>query len=277
MNSGNAPADPHTHSLEARDVSMIFEQKRIGQTMQALAAVNFAVHRGEFVSIVGPSGCGKTTLLNIASGLLKPTGGTFAVRGEAVSGPGKDRAMVFQDPSLLPWRTVLGNVLYGVECQGGDTKAVGGQALQLIKLVGLEGFERYYPHELSGGMRQRVNLARALLTDPEVLLMDEPFAALDAQTREAMQAELLRVWAETRKTVLFITHQIDEAVYLSDRVLVFGSHPGRLLEEVSIEAARPRPLSMKREEQLMGYERHIWSLIKPEKENGAEIATASDR
>ena len=259
-------------SLEARSISMSFDQKRMGTAMLVLQDVNFAVERGEFVSIVGPSGCGKTTLLNIASGLLRPNTGSFFVRGAPVRGPGKDRAMVFQDPSLLPWRSVLGNVLYGVECQGSNTKALTGKAMELIELVGLAGFERYYPHELSGGMRQRVNLARALLTDPEVLLMDEPFAALDAQTREAMQSELLRVWAETRKTVLFITHQIDEAVYLSDRVLVFGSHPGRLMEDIVIEAARPRPLSMKREDLLMGYERRIWSTIKPEADADLEAA-----
>lgn len=254
----------HTVSLEARGITMSFEQRRLGTEMLVLEDVSFVVGRGEFVSIVGPSGCGKTTLLNIASGLLRPRSGGFYVRKQPVTGPGRDRAMVFQDPSLLPWRSVLGNVLYGVECQGRDTKAASSKAMELIELVGLKGFERYYPHELSGGMRQRVNLARALLTDPEVLLMDEPFAALDAQTREAMQAELLRVWAETRKTVLFITHQIDEAVYLSDRVLVFGANPGRLVEDIVIEAPRPRPVSMKREELLMGYERRIWSIIKPE-------------
>ncbi len=261
-------------SLEAAGISMRFAQKRIGTQMDVLADVNFRVDHGEFVSIVGPSGCGKTTLLNIASGLLRPTAGRFVVRGNPVSGPGKDRAMVFQDASLLPWRTVLGNVLYGLECQGGDTKAATPKALELIELVGLHGFDRYYPHELSGGMRQRVNLARALLTDPEVLLMDEPFAALDAQTREAMQAELLRIWAAARKTVLFITHQIDEAVYLSDRVLVFGSHPGRLLEDIEIEATRPRPLTMKREALMIGYEKRIWSLIKPEGELPSDLAAA---
>ncbi len=261
-----ATADASSLSLEARHVSMRFEQKRMQTQMLAVDDVSFEIHGGEFVSIVGPSGCGKTTLLNIAGGLLTPTAGTFVVRGQKVRGPGKDRAMVFQDASLLPWRTVLGNVVYGVECQGRDTKAMTPKAHDLIDLVGLKGFERYYPHELSGGMRQRVNLARALLTEPEVLLMDEPFAALDAQTREAMQAELLRVWSETRKTVLFITHQIDEAVFLSDRVLVMGSHPGRLLEDIRIDAARPRNLMMKREELLMGYERRVWSLIKPEGE-----------
>lgn len=245
---------------------MSYSQRRMGTEMLVLNNVNFAVDHGQFVSIVGPSGCGKTTLLNIASGLVRPTQGAFVVRGQPISGPGRDRSMVFQDPSLLPWRTVLGNVLYGVECQGGDTKAATPRAMDLVELVGLKGFERYYPHELSGGMRQRVNLARALLTDPEVLLMDEPFAALDAQTREAMQAELLRVWSETQKTVLFITHQIDEAVYLSDRVLVFGTHPGRLLQDITIAAERPRPLTMKREELLMGYERTIWSLIKPDED-----------
>lgn len=273
MQPTNVPTNSNA-GLEARGISMRFNQKRMGTQMTVLDDVSFTIQPGEFVSIVGPSGCGKTTLLNIASGLLNPTAGTFVVRGTPVHGPGKDRAMVFQDASLLPWRTVLGNVLYGVECQVGDTKAATGRAMELIELVGLKGFEKYYPHELSGGMRQRVNLGRALLTDPEVLLMDEPFAALDAQTREAMQAELLRIWENAQKTVLFITHQIDEAVYLSDRVLVFGSHPGRLLEDMRIEAARPRPLSMKREDLMLGYERRIWSLIKPEADKAGELREA---
>jgi NitT/TauT family transport system ATP-binding protein len=251
--------------VEAHSIWMRFNRGRTDRAENvALADVSFAVQRGEFVSLVGPSGCGKTTMLNIASGLMAPTDGTVTVAGSVVTGPGRDRAMVFQDASLLPWRSVLGNVVYGVECQGGDTKAIRPRALELIELVGLKGFEKYYPHELSGGMRQRVNLARALLTDPDVLLMDEPFAALDAQTREVMQGELLRIWSQTRKTVLFVTHQIEEAAYLSDRVLVFGTHPGRIINDVHIDVPRPRPLSLKHEDVLVSYERHIWSLIRPD-------------
>lgn len=275
MPASQTESPPRDGVLEARGISMRFAQARADRTEHlALGNVSFTIGSGEFVSLVGPSGCGKTTLLNIASGLLSPTSGQFSVSGRPVRGPGKDRAVVFQDPSLLPWRTVLGNVLYGVECQGGDTKAMTAGALALIELVGLKGFERFYVHELSGGMRQRVNLGRALLTDPDVLLMDEPFAALDAQTREAMQAELLRIWSETQKTVLFVTHQIEEAVYLSDRVLVMGTHPGRILEDIKIEVGRPRSVSMKREAPLIDYERRIWDLIKsdtqgrPEEERG---------
>jgi NitT/TauT family transport system ATP-binding protein len=232
-----------------------------GASSLALDAVSFAIRDGEFVSIVGPSGCGKTTLLNMAGGLLRPTDGTFKVSGVEVAGPGSDRAMVFQDASLLPWRTVVDNVLFGAECQGRDRRSVLEPAQELIKLVGLSGFERHYPHQLSGGMKQRVNLARALLVEPEVLLMDEPFASLDGQTREVMQAELLRIWADARGTVMFVTHQIDEAVFLSDRVIVMSNRPGRVLEDVLVDVPRPRAVAMKREEPLISYERHIWDLI----------------
>jgi len=250
--------------LEATGLTMDFHQARHGTNQTALLDVNFRVREGEFVSIVGPSGCGKTTILNIADGLLKPTRGSFKISGVEVGGPAHNRAMVFQDPSLLPWRTVLGNVVFGVECQRRATKTARTRALELIELVGLKGFEKFYPHELSGGMRQRVNLARALLIGPDVFLMDEPFAALDAQTRETMQSELLRIWSETSGTVLFVTHQIDEAVYLSDRVLVMQGQPGRIVEDVRIEGVpRPRPLSMKWEEPLASYERHIWNMLRP--------------
>lgn len=251
-------------TLVASHIEMVFAHERHRHVQLVLDDVSFDVAPGEFVSIVGPSGCGKTTLLYIVAGLRAPTGGSVAVSGQPVTGPGLDRAIVFQDPCLLPWRTVLGNVVFGVECQKRMSNDTDARGRALIELVGLVGFEHYYPHELSGGMRQRVNLARALLADPEVLLMDEPLAALDAQTREVMQGELLRIWEETKKTVLFVTHQIDEAVYLSDRVLVFGSNPGQLLEEVSIDIERPRPLSVKHDELHVAYERQIWSLIQHE-------------
>jgi NitT/TauT family transport system ATP-binding protein len=247
--------------LMARGLGRVFEGAGDAGAQAVLEDVSFAVSRGEFVSIVGPSGCGKTTLLNIVAGLLRPTSGTIEIGGRPVEGPGPDRALVFQDASLLPWRTVFANVMFGLECQGRVTSASRDQAAELIDMVGLAGFDGYYPHQLSGGMRQRVNLARALLVDPEILLMDEPFAALDAQTREVMQGELLRIWEQTRTTVVFVTHLISEAVYLADRVLVFGSRPGRVIETVSVDVERPRPLSMKHEERLVGYERRIWSHI----------------
>ncbi|OGQ75344.1 MAG: sulfonate ABC transporter ATP-binding protein [Deltaproteobacteria bacterium RIFCSPLOWO2_12_FULL_60_16] len=243
---------------------MEYYQPRTGGRLLALDNVNLAVEEGEFVTIVGPSGCGKTTFINIADGLLKPTGGKIMLDGIEVKGPGLDRAMVFQDPCLLPWRTVLKNVLFGMECQGRDGAKEKDRALKFIKLVGLSGFEDHYPHELSGGMQQRCNLARALTVDPEILIMDEPFAALDAQTREIMQMELLRIWNEARKTVLFITHQINEAIYLADRVIIFGARPGRVKDVLKIDIPRPRKLSVKREKQFLEYEDHLWNQIEEE-------------
>jgi NitT/TauT family transport system ATP-binding protein len=188
--------------------------------------------------------------------------------GSTVDGPGSRRAMVFQQDRLLPWRNVVKNVLLGPEIRGRITSTEQDRAEHYVKLVGLGGFEKHYPHELSGGMRQRVNLARALTAEPDVLLLDEPFASLDAQTREIMQAELLRVWRETRKTAIFVTHQIDEAVYLSDRVLVLTVRPGRLKEEVVIDLPRPRELSLKRTAEFVKYTDHIWRLIEEEVREG---------
>jgi len=250
--------------LQAIGLRMEYYQPRTGGRLLALDNVNLAVEEGEFVTIVGPSGCGKTTFINIADGLLKPTGGKIMLDGIEVKGPGLDRAMVFQDPCLLPWRTVLKNVLFGMECQGRDGAKEKDRALKFIKLVGLSGFEDHYPHELSGGMQQRCNLARALTVDPEILIMDEPFAALDAQTREIMQMELLRIWNEAKKTVLFITHQINEAIYLADRVIIFGARPGRVKDVLKIDIPRPRKLSVKREKQFLEYEDHLWNQIEEE-------------
>ena len=229
--------------------------------LEALRGIELAVARGEFISVVGPSGCGKTTFLRIVAGLEPASAGEVVLDGRAVHGPGGDRGFVFQTDSLLPWRTVFANAIIGREVAGRVGPAERARTLELLKLVGLEGFEHYHPRQLSGGMRQRVNLARALAIDPEVLLMDEPFSSLDAQTREIMQAELLRIWEEGRKTVLFVTHQIDEAVFLSDRVLVFARRPGRLRENVTIELPRPRTLAIKRTPEFVRYVDHIWRLI----------------
>ncbi len=211
--------------------------------------------------MVGPSGCGKTTFLRIVAGLEPASSGSILLDGRALSGPGGSRGFVFQNDSLLPWRTVLGNALIGPEVAGQIGPRERQRTLDLLKLVGLGGFEGYYPRQLSGGMRQRVNLARALAIDPEILLMDEPFASLDAQTREIMQTELLRIWEQGRKTVLFVTHQIDEAVFLSDRVLVFARRPGRVQETVQIKLPRPRELAIKRSPEFVEYVDHIWRLI----------------
>ena len=250
--------------LEAHDVTLDYVQPRTGTRLRALDGVNLSIADGEFVSIVGPSGCGKTTFLSVVDGLIPATEGRILVDGAAVTRPGPDRAVVFQDASLLPWRTVLNNVLYGLECIGVPRREARERARRFVALVGLDGFEHNYPHELSGGMQQRVNLARALVMDPKILLMDEPFAALDAQTREAMQEELLRIWKAAGKTVLFITHQIDEAIFLSDRVIVFSARPGRVRESISVEIERPRALRLKREPRFHALEDSIWTLIHDE-------------
>jgi NitT/TauT family transport system ATP-binding protein len=229
--------------------------------LEALRDLDLSVERGQFISLVGPSGCGKTTFLRIVAGLERATTGDVLLDGRAVREPGIDRGFVFQNDSLLPWRTVLANALIGREVAGAVGPADRKRTMELLKLVGLEGFEHYHPRQLSGGMRQRVNLARALAVDPEILLMDEPFAALDAQTREIMQAELLRIWERGQKTVLFVTHQIDEAVFLSDRVLVFARRPGRLQEEVEIALPRPRTLAIKRTAEFISLVDRIWRLI----------------
>ena len=226
-----------------------------------LEDINLAVAPGEFVSFVGPSGCGKTTFLRIIAGLEFADHGGIQIDDHPVTKPGMDRGFVFQADSLLPWRTVLNNACIGLEVNAALNAETRRRTRELLRLVGLEGFENYYPRQLSGGMRQRVNLARALAVNPEVLLMDEPFSALDAQTREIMQSELMRIWSDGRKTVLFITHQIDEAVYLSDRIVVFSRRPGRINEIVAVNLPRPRPLSLKRTPEFVAYVDHIWRLI----------------
>jgi len=234
--------------------------KRFGD-LDVLRDIDLSVAAGEFVALVGPSGCGKTTFLHIVAGLEAATAGDVLLDGRPVRGPGGDRGFVFQSDNLLPWRTVLANAIIGREVAGQVNAAARAHTRDLLKLVGLEGFEDYYPRQLSGGMRQRVNLARALAIDPEVLLMDEPFSALDAQTREIMQTELMRIWEQGRKTVLFVTHQIDEAVFLADRVLVFARRPGRIQESVDVALPRPRSLAVKREPEFVRHVDHIWRLI----------------
>jgi NitT/TauT family transport system ATP-binding protein len=246
--------------LEAKGIEMEYE-RRDGSIVRAIDDITLAIEPGEFVSIVGPSGCGKTTFLKIVNGLLLPTGGSLTVRGRPITQSTGDRAMVFQEASLFPWFSVARNIGYGLECQKVPKAEIAKRVNPYIDLVGLTGFDKHYPYELSGGMQQRANLARALVVDPAVLLMDEPFAALDAQTREMMQAELLDIWAQTSKTVLFITHQIGEAIYLSDRVIVMSARPGRVIADIRIDIPRPRALAVKRTDAFLGYEDQVWALI----------------
>jgi NitT/TauT family transport system ATP-binding protein len=209
---------------------------------KAVDDLSLTIRDGEFVSIVGPSGCGKSTFLNVVAGLLHASGGRVAIRGHAIDGPRADVGIVFQRPTLLPWSTVLENILIPIQALRLNKASYMERAFQLLDLVGLRAFAKHYPDELSGGMQQRVGIARALIHDPGLLLMDEPFAALDAMTRERMSVELQDIWNTSRKTVLFITHSIPEAVFLSDRILVMSSSPGRIIHEVNIDLPRPRSI-----------------------------------
>jgi NitT/TauT family transport system ATP-binding protein len=226
-------------------VQEVFKVFRSGvKDVEALARISFDVDDGDFVSIVGPSGCGKSTLLKIIAGLLPMTSGKISVSNKAVDGPLEHVGMVFQSPVLLKWKTVIGNVMLPVEFARLDRELYREKAQALICLVGLPGFEEMYPHQLSGGMQQRVSLCRALVMDPQILLMDEPFGALDAMTRDELDLELLRIWGERKKTVVFVTHSIQEAVFLSDYVVVMSPRPGRVIEKLGIDLERPRTIEM---------------------------------
>ena len=249
--------------IRAQNLTLSFRPKN-RESVIALKDFSLEVGRGEFVSIVGPSGCGKSTFLNLLLGLIKPDSGEMKLDGTPITGPGQERAMVFQEFGLLPWRTVRANVELGLELKGMPTPQRAERAAELINLVGLKDFARHYPHELSGGMKQRVGLARALATEPEVLLMDEPFAALDAQTRDLMQMELLQIWEHTKKTVLFVTHSIEEAAYLSDRVIVLTARPGRTKDILNIDLPRPRDYEMRLTPEFNEIKSRIWDVLKEE-------------
>ena len=225
--------------IEIERLSKVFDTAHRGQHL-ALTDITISVADGQFVSIVGPSGCGKSTLLYVVGGFVLPTTGLVRVMGKPVSGPGPDRGPVFQEFALFPWKTVLGNVIYGLVQQGVAKQEAQERAHALIELVHLKGYEHFYPKELSGGMKQRVAIARTLAYRPSILLMDEPFGALDAHTRTRLQNELLEIWERDRKTVMFVTHSVDEAVFLSDRVFVMTRSPGRIKSVVDIELPRPR-------------------------------------
>jgi NitT/TauT family transport system ATP-binding protein len=244
-------------ALSVRGLKVSFSLRE--QELVALEGLDLAVANQEFVALVGPSGCGKSTLLKALGGMVPIAAGEVTIPSARSSRQSPTVATVFQEPRLLPWRTVLDNVAYPLEAQSVSKSERRSRAMIEIKRVGLGGFESAYPGQLSGGMQQRVNLARALVANPEILLLDEPFAALDAQLRNEMQKELLRVWETERKTALFVTHQVDEAVYLADRVVMFSGRPGRVKREWKIDLPRPRPLTIKRDAQFHAIEDEIWS------------------
>jgi NitT/TauT family transport system ATP-binding protein len=226
--------------VEARNVTVEYERSGGKSALVALEDFNIGISEGEFLTIVGPSGCGKSTFLNLVAGLWFPAAGEVLVDGEPITGPAQDRAVVFQEYALMPWRTVVGNIRFGLEMQRRIDQSTDDKIAHYIDLVGLNGFEDSYPRELSGGMRQRVGLARALATEPRILLMDEPFAAVDALTREVMQDELSQIMEKSRQTIIFITHSVDEAITLGDRIVVISNRPGRVKEIIPVTIPRPR-------------------------------------
>lgn len=246
---------------------VVQEFTRQGQAMRALDQVNLTLQKGEFVSLLGPSGCGKTTLLRIIGGLTAPSEGKILFHGSPVEGPAKGMAMVFQDFALLPWRTALGNVAFGLEAAGIPKEERLKRAERALAMVDLTEFAHSFPNQMSGGMKQRIGLARALCTNPEVLLMDEPMGALDPQIREIMQVELMKIWEQDRKTVIFVTHSVEEAIFLSDRVVVMTYRPGRIKEDVHIDLPRPRWTphhDVRNTPQFREYREYLWSLLRPE-------------
>ena len=250
--------------LELQSVSRTFilERRRRTEELFVLDEVSFGVEEGSFVAICGPSGCGKSTLLRLLHGLQKPDGGEIRVRGERVVAPRLDRGMVFQNHNLMPWRTVVRNVEFGLEALDLNKQARRERAMTWLEKVGLSDFAGYYPAQLSGGMQQRVGLARALALDPELLLMDEPFGALDAQTRVLLQEELERIWEAEAKTVVFITHDIEEALFLSDRVLVMSARPGRIIADIAVDAPRPRRDTWRSAPEFGRLKGEIWELLR---------------
>jgi NitT/TauT family transport system ATP-binding protein len=246
--------------LEVAAVSMAYRQG--GARLDALLDISFAVRELEFVSLLGPSGCGKSTLLRIIDGLTEPTSGSVTIAGEQIQGVGGGRGMVFQGVDLFPWRTALGNVEFGLEMTRSNKSERRATARHYLELVGLADFEHAYPYQLSGGMQQRVGIARALAIKPQVLLMDEPFGALDVQTRDLLQDELLGIWQREPKTVIFVTHSIEEAIYLSDRIIMLTPRPGRIDRVIDVPFARPRTEAIKSLPDFVELRREIWSALK---------------
>jgi NitT/TauT family transport system ATP-binding protein len=257
---GKQSPDPASAAIAAAELSLTYGAG--SSSVLALDRISFEIPDGAFVAIVGPSGCGKSTLLKILAGLLRATSGQATLRGTPIAGPRRDIGVVFQSPVLFPWRDVLSNVMLPVDVQWLDKIEMRRRALDLVKLVGLNGFENRYPRELSGGMQQRVGIIRALIHDPALLLMDEPFGALDAMTREAMNVELQRIWMERKKTVLFITHSTSEAVFLADRVIAMTPRPGRVADAFDVDLPRPRPLEVMNTEAFGAYVKRVRVALK---------------
>jgi NitT/TauT family transport system ATP-binding protein len=269
---GSTPQETPSFLIQARNIGVEYERAR-DKANKLIAVQDFSldVRSGEFITLVGPSGCGKSTFLNVVAGLQAPIQGEIRIDGQLVTGPGPDRAMVFQDYGLMPWRTVEKNVRFGLEMQNRINAQTEEQVRYYIRLVGLEGFEQAYPRELSGGMRQRVGLARALAIEPRILLMDEPFAAVDLITRELMQDELARIIGTTGKTVLFVTHSVDEAIMLGDRVVIVSARPGRVKKVISVDFPRPRSeKGLRSSQEYLAIREEVWEELSAEVRLGTE-------
>ncbi len=251
-----------TLALQAAGIRKSYTKN--GRSLAILDVGELNVREGEFITVIGPSGCGKSTFLHILGGFIEAEAGSIRVYGEEVSGPGPDRGMMFLEFALFPWKSVAGNIAWGLEVQGVPREAIDAAVRKYLDMMGLAQFRDHFPAELSGGMKQRVALARVLAFDPKVLLMDEPFGALDSQTREVMQEELMRLWERTGKTIVLVTQDIEEAVFLADRVVVLTARPARILEEVRIDLPRPRDLNIKKSAQCHEYRNYIWDLIRSE-------------
>jgi NitT/TauT family transport system ATP-binding protein len=261
-NNVSAPSSPGLALPAIRVVNLAKTYTNREQTIEALGPVTFEVEEGSFVTLVGPSGCGKSTCLRIIDGVVPPNpGSVIEIGGKVIDGPGRDRARIFQTFTLLPWKTVQANVELGLKFLGMKKEESAPIALHYLRMMGLEGFASNHPHELSGGMQQRVGIARALALDPAILLADEPFASVDALTREVLQGELLRIWRETRKTVVFVTHSIDEAVFLSDRILVLSSRPATILDDIQVTFERPRGSDTRKLPEFAELRDRIWKTL----------------
>jgi NitT/TauT family transport system ATP-binding protein len=247
-------------AIDVHDLTQVFADPVVGSELTALRQITFQVAEGEFVCLLGPSGCGKSTILNLIAGFLAPTSGRVLVYGKEVSGPAPERGVCFQEAALFPWLRVLDNVLFGPQAQGRRSN-IAKEAVELLRRVGLEEFQNHYPHQLSGGMKQRVAIARLLINDPQILLMDEPFGALDALTRLQIQEYLLTIHQEFRRTVVFVTHDVDEAVYTSDRILMMSARPGRIVQEIKISEPRPRRREFVTTPQFLEYKRQALAVI----------------